>query len=188
MKVHLHRGLLTVPVSDVRVAAHHHRTHRPAYIWALQDFQSRVRTTRKSSRNAVLNTCQGWRSVWRPPKLPTRAVTSPTAFRTRRREHPDVPWFSEPKHSAAKERWSYAMSALHRASAAPSSDLIGHACKRARGSLGALLGATRSAGAWPWLIPQPTSVSPVSSASHSGRIADLLLVYLFLCTFKGLGY
>ena len=141
---------------------------RQACLWEILLLQSRVRTTRTSSRNDVLNNGKAGEACWRPLKLPTRAV---------HHRHPSVlagestqtypgalsRSTAQPKNVEAN------VGAASRQRCAQLSDIIGHACKRARRSLGARLGATTSAGTWPWLIPQPTSVSPGSSASHSGR-------------------
>ena len=58
-----------------RIITHRRRAHR-AYLWALQGFQSRVRTTRTSSRNTVWNNGKAGEACLRPPELPTRAAAS----------------------------------------------------------------------------------------------------------------
>ena len=148
LRLVLHIGTLTVPVFVVRVAAHHRLNHRQAYLWEIQGFRSRVRTIRTSSRNAVLNTCQGLRSVWRPPKLPTRAVYH---------RHPSVLGGESTqtypgalsRSTAQPKNVEANVGAASRQRCAQLSDITGRACKRARRSLGARLGATTSAGTWP---------------------------------------
>ena len=144
----MHIGTQNIPVCLVPVDAHHRLNYRQACLWEIQGFQSRVRTTRTSSRNDVLNNGKAGEACWRPPKLPTRAV---------HHRHPSVlagestqtypgalsRSTAQPKNVEAN------VGAASRQRCAQLSDIIGHACKRARRSLGARLGATTSAGTWP---------------------------------------
>jgi hypothetical protein len=145
---HLHIGVQNVPIWLVPVAAHHRLNRRQACLWEILLLQSRVRTTRTSSRNDVLNKGKAGEACWRPLKLPTRAV---------HHRHPSVlagestqtypgalsRSTAQPKNVEAN------VGAASRQRCAQLSDIIGHACKRARRSLGARLGATTSAGTWP---------------------------------------
>ena len=114
-------------------AAHHRLNHAQACLWEILLLQSRVRTTRTSSRNDVLNKGKAGEACWRPLKLPTRAV---------HHRHPSV---------LAGESTQTYPGALSRSTAQPKnveanvgaasrqryaqlSGLIGQACKRARGS------------------------------------------------------
>ena len=147
-KVHLDIGIQNVPVWFVPVDAHHRLNHRQACLWEIQGFQSRVRTTRTSSRNDVLNNGMAGEACWRPPKPPTRAV---------HHRHPSVlagestqtypgalsRSTAQPKNVEAN------VGAASRQRCAQLSGIIGSACKRARRRLGSRLGATTSAGTWP---------------------------------------